>query len=314
MPDDLTTFLILLVFLGVFSFFFIDWVGLGTSAVDYQNIWNCIKDGGWSNGVNTCDFYPPLWIFLGRFFSAQELFYKQFVMIVFALFTPLVLYWITKKPIIVWFYFSATNYFYAVTTSAFFAQGLAMSIILSMIFIKNIWLRLLILTLLIVAHSTSFYLGIFFLALLLLEESNFTGIPGKLKGFLVCSPFWNQTPPVMINTTVVKTNSVFGAFTLNTIGSILLKRTPLPFLYFSVKSLIAEKKLALLGLLVVSFLVGVFYHERSFYFMSFPMLIGLTLFYSQTSRPMQKAILVLTVVNFIFNIEQFILLKINCPN
>lgn len=292
-----------LIFLLLFSVVLFDYVGLDRTAVDYQNILGCITSGTWIDKEYNCSNYPPLWIWIGKLFVGRPEFYDQFVLVVFALVTPLVMYKITKNPITSWFYFSTTSFFYATITSAFFSQAFAYTLILSMYFQKD-WQRILTLVLLILAHSSSFIFGLIFFIGLSLQNK-------RVASFLAsCSPFWNQNPDFISSRIAGNTDA--GYFTLNSFFSALTKKIPLPFLYFATKELVKRKEIGLLVYLIVSVLAGVFVHERGFYFAALPMVIGLTWYYEKTSNKMKLGLILLSFLQFVLNIEQLVLLKLNC--
>ena len=292
-----------------FSIFFTDQLGNYSKMVDYNNIWTCISQGYFpdsGSGIYSCEHYPPALIQIGKVFFNQEVFFKQFLLIIFTLITPLALYKITKEPITVWFYFSTSGYIWGLITGSFFAQALSITLILSMYFLKD-WQRIFTLLFLIFVHSTSFLFGLVFFLLLLIEENFFKNknFNGLSKFSLACSPFWGKLgPPGILTNKIANESNLTGFVTINTILSILFKRTPLPFLYFSVKKLLQEKSIALLGFMFISFAAGFVLHERGFWFASLPMIIGLSWYYRDTSKKMKIAILILSLIYFIFFLQQ----------
>ena len=142
-------------------------IGNNSKMVDYVNIWSCIKTGKFSSGnteiehLEKCESYPGLIVFLGKAFSSREIFYKYFLLFLFAFIMPLVLFKITNNWISTFFYFSTTNYFWALLTSSFFAQALSILLVFSLVFLKE-WQKIVVLVLLIIAHSTGFILGLVF--------------------------------------------------------------------------------------------------------------------------------------------------------
>jgi len=282
-------------------------IGQDGKMVDYFNVWSCIKHGQFEEAnpyaVYSCESYPPLLIQIGSIMKGKEIYYKQFLLLLFGLLMPLVLFKYTNNPITVFFYFSATNYFWALLTSSFFAQALALMLILSMGWLKE-WQRIAVLFLSIIAHSTSFLMALGFYLLLLIQENKF-----KLPQIFVgCSPFWGKTgPPAVIDgkmPSAVLSNTA-GYLTPNVLLSVFFKRIPIPFAYFSVKELIKKNQIALLGLFFFSFMVGAVFHERAFYFMALPMVIGLTWYYEKSETRMKNLILLISGLLMIFHILQF---------
>ena len=277
--------------------------------VDYKNIWTCISlgyfpDGG--DGIYSCEQYPPAIIQIGGIFLNREIFFKQFLLIAFMLVMPLVLYKITNEPIAVWFYFSTTSYAWSLITGSFFAQALSVILILSMYFLRDRD-RILVLLVLVITHSTGFLFGLIFFFLLLIEENFFRNkeFPWLPKFLLGCSPFWGEAgPPEIVNTKIANQVNLTGFVSVNTILSVLFKRTPLPFLYFSVKKLLQERSVALLGFMFISFVAGFVLHERGFWFATLPMVVGLSWYYRDTSPKMKKLLLLLSVIYFVFFLQQ----------
>ena len=277
--------------------------------IDYVNIRDCITKGEFADsgtkGYNIvpCESYPPLIIWVGKIFSAREIFFKQFLLFLFAFIAPLILYKATGQPIAAWFYFSTTSFFFAVITGAFYAQALSVLLLMAMLFVRT-ELRIVLLALSILAHSSSFPIAIAFFFLLELE--NF----GKLKGFLICSPFWNKVPDALTGD-IIPQNS-YSHLTINVILSYLIKRTPLVFLIPSVWQLIKERKIALLFLMAVFMGAGIIIHERAWYFAALPMVCGLAWYYEKAKPNIQRLLIISTVIFFAFNIQQLIGLLVNC--
>lgn len=300
-----------------FSVFFIDQLGNYSQMVDYNNIWTCINSGYFpdsQDGIYSCENYPPALIELGRTFLNREIFFKQFLLIALMFIMPMVLYSITKEPITVWFYFAATDYAWGLITGSFFAQALSMILILAMYSAKDRD-RIIILVLLIFVHSTSFLFGLIFFFLLLIEENFIRGkeLPWLPKIVATCSPFWGKTgAPEIAQTKVSNQINLTGFVTINTLLSVLVKRTPLPFLYFSIKKLLEKRSIALLGFMFISFAGGFFLHERGFSFAALPMVVGLSWYYRDTSKKMKIAIIGLSVIYFVFFLEQTIASKLVC--
>ena len=250
-------------------------------------------------------------------FSARQTFFNQLILILFTFVMPLVLYKITHNPITIWFYFSTTSFFWVLLTSSFLAQAFGFILILSMYWLNN-WQRIIILFLSIITHSTTFYIAIGFFALLLIQEhfkkNPYKGFQDLLPKALACSPIWgSQGAPEVLANPIVNTGAHPDAIiTLNTLLSVFVKRTPLPFLLMSLKGLIDRRELALLGLMAVSFAGGLLIHERGFNFAGLPMVIGLTFFFEKSDKKWKIGIIVLSIIYFLFNIQQLHAFIGNC--
>lgn len=233
----------------------------------------------------------------------------------FAFILPLVLFKITREPIAIWFYFSASSFFWGLITASYFAQTLGFIIVLGMYFVK--WpARVILLALCILTHSTMFFVGLAFLLLLSIQDYLLSNKKWVEWLMAACSPFWGQVPKQMeetvIETKMVSAHSLDGAVTINTLLSVIAKRTPLPFLWFSVKELVKRREIALLGLLLFMFIAGFTYHDRAFHFAALPMVCGLSWYYSKTSRKMKLGLLLLSGAYFVFNLQQLVSLAIYC--
>ena len=308
-------FLICMFFLFISSSYLIPYVGFFGKMVDYENIWSCIRLGkmadGISNDTHNCLSYPPVWIQLGKIFSGREIFYKQMILIIFSLIMPLILFYITKEWITVWFYFTATNYYWALLTSSFFPQAFSILLIMSMYFVKDRY-KIILLFLATITHSFGFSIGLIFLILLKLND-----IIKENNILLNCSPFFGND----FNTNIINSDTVLieggggieGHLKIKSLGSLLTKRIPLPFLYFGIKGLLKKKEYALFGLTVFFFVSGLFYHERSFYFMSLPIICGLGFHWKKILNPFLKyGIIFLTLAYLFFHLEQLFALGVYC--
>jgi len=298
-----------------FNFFFVNYVGLFSTSVDYVQMYSCTTEGVFIENIESCSTYPPLFMFIAKMFSVREIFFKQLILFLFAFVMPLVLYKITKEPITVWFYFSTINFFYAIITSGFFSQGLSMILIFSMFFLKG-WKRMAILPLTIIAHSTSFLIAIVVYLLIALEEYYNKTYPnkkifGELKKFFVCSPFWGIVPKEF-NSVINQTVLDDGFTSINIVLSVLFKRIPIFFFIPAIYKFYKEKMFALFLLSIFFIVVGFFIHARSFYFAGLPMVIGLTYFYKDCCKTKKKIILLGSIVYFVFFVQQLYALGMSC--
>jgi len=78
-------------------------------------------------------------------------------------------------------------------------------------------------------------------------------------------------------------------------------------LYIAIKKLWQRKEIALIGFIGICFLAGYLYNQSS-EFAALPMVCGLSWYYAQATKRMQKALLFFTFALFLFNFYQFLLL------
>lgn len=278
---------------------------LGTSN-DYQNMFKCTTENTFVQGSQwSCEHYPPLMKWVGGLFTAREEHYKEFLVTLTFLVLPLVLYGVSKNPLTVWFYFSVTNYSYASITSMFIAQHALMILLFSMFLGKDRHRFFLFLGA-IILHSTGFWLALITWGLIKFQEWFSESSFDLKKIFLGCSPFWGDKIPPILNQKMLSSAELgAGYLTPNILLSFLVKRTPLPYLYLAVKELGKRKELALLGLMVIFTIAGLGIHERGFYFVALPMVIGLTWSYETLSVFHKKLLLISSFLFFLWNIYQF---------
>ena len=141
---------------------------------------------------------------------------------------------------------------------------------------------------------------------MLLIQENWDSIKGfGSKAVLGCSPVWGNNVPDELSNTLIDSNiHASGLVTANTVLSVLIKRTPLPFLFFSVKELVKRREIALLGFMLISLVAGLFVHERGFFFMALPMVVGLSWFYTGLEKKYKYLMLGGSVLFFAFNVQQ----------
>jgi hypothetical protein len=292
------------IFLGLLAVIIVSTVGLqfvgsNAQAIDYVNFYRCAKDGSFINSTTGCAAYPPLFIWLVKLFVTRELFYQQLLIVLFAFILPLVLFKITEKPIAVWFYFSTTTFFYVLLTASFFAQAFAFILILSMVFVKD-WQRIILLLLSIITHSTSFYISLGFYLLLLLEEN--AKITDNI--LMACVPTVTKIIGTIGEQKIKFLQASGESITPNTIVTVFLKRIPLHFFVLSVKELWDRKKIALLGLMILLCIAGIFYDNRAFHFAGLILVCGVTWFYEKQTKLVKILLLILSLIQFLIGLRE----------
>lgn len=256
---------------------------------DYANFYNCAKHGVFVNGQpQGCETYPPLLIWILKLFVTREIFFTVFVAVLSAVVFPLILFKITNKPIVVWFYFTTSTFFFVFVSTSFFANGFVFFLVLCMIFVKD-WVRIVILLVATISHTTGFVLALGFFVFLLLEENLLHFFPG-----LCVSVFNNQPTQIGEHT---------GGFTFPIAIPALF--TSIPF-YFGIPAVYAffkTKKFALLALFLSTFFVGLFVDSRGFHFSGVLICLGTTFFWDTASARIKIVLLVLSCVQLYGNMR-----------
>lgn len=318
MQKDTQAILIALFFFCTYLFLFQNQIGmLGEDwAIDYSNYLSCANDGKFKEVPaeadiaeqqkhEQCERYPPITILIFEIFSGRTIWMQQFLLFVFAFIAPLIIYKITGEPIAALLYFSFSFFSYAITTAV--AQPLSLLLILSMLFLKD-WQRILILPLLILVHSYAFVIGVAFFAMIKAWELLNDKLPGA---FLVCSPFWGQTPE-SVQTVLIQQTTNEGVIRINTILSFLTKRSPLPFLILGTKKLIEMRHIPLLGFMAMMLFGALTIHERALHFVALPVMCGMAWQYRDANNKW-KAVIIATALIFIaVQVWQLLALGQNC--
>lgn len=267
----------------------------------------------YSNALTLSSNYKPLFPLLAHSFTVSQDLFKDFAVLLFALMLPMVLVFVTGKDVIAWFYFSTTSLFYTIIPGLY-GQGLTF-ILLSLMFIKNNWLRASLFILSFFVHSQAPYLiGATWIALCFMENKNdlklyfkkyYTKIGVVINSF--CSPFWGKKIPEVLNQNLNLTggNNADAFMTGNHLLALFFKLIPLPFLYFSLKAFWIKQK-ELIVLMIAIFIASFFISARVLYVLPVFMLLGVTQYYASASKNQQKLIIYLSVLCFAFQLEQFL--------
>lgn len=243
--------------------------------------------------------YAPLLPFVGSFFSTSQELYKSLIIIILGVITPLLLIGITRKWYASIFYFSISNYFYA-TIAGHYAEALLLVFFLSLLYFKDDRIRGLLFLIGCFSHSQAPMVLSITLLLLLIND--------KAKKYLfpigACSPFWGENKPVVLKNFVYNVGYEPNSLTINDLLGVIIKKTPLPFLYFAVKSFIERKEYHYILLCVISVVGGIFYNDRVFDLLAIIMIIGFTQSYEGLSN--KKIWLFIIAGHLLINILSFI--------
>ena len=256
--------------------------------------------------VGGCGKYPPVLIKILSLFSSRDEFVIYFFLIVATILVPLTLVKITGQEITAWFYFSATNFYFALISAGFYAQTLAVMLTFTMLLTKRWYLRIGLLLVASFTHTTGFLMASTFWFVLSLQEQS-------KQGFFVCSPFFGKETPEIFNTPLLISSKGFSAFSVGTLLSVMIKRLPFFFLFPALLTLWKRKEIALLMLFAVFFGAGLLIHDRGFYMAALPMVIGLSYYYKDEKSTLIKGgILIISIAVFFFNLFQVYSLITSC--
>ena len=224
--------------------------------------------------------YPPLFHWFASLFSFQEESFYLFSLFFLGLVIPITLYFLTKHWIVVLFYFSATSFFYFSETGIY-PQALAIWLMLLMLYFKNWKVRIALILLGLLAHSTGFYLLGLTAMLLFLKESK---VLSSLPFFpFACSGYFPEkgSRPNELLATEIMAGSSSGksnALNLGNLTKFCVEIFPLPFALMALQGFWLKKNWHLF-LLFTAGLVGGLFDYRMFFVSAIVGLIGLTDFY-----------------------------------
>ena len=263
----------LLVCLFVFSVLFI-LSGNNAYAPHFESHLNMALDNSVDPG------YAPLLRIISGPFAVSESYYFFFVLFILALVLPLLVTKISGNWLGAVFYFSISFWFWF-GLDGHLAQALAFVFVLLLFSVKNNWLRLGIVLIGSLAHSTAGILMLAsFLFVLLNENKDWFH---KFKGFLVCSPFFGKFVDSQVATSIKSTGSnliidngyVLHDITFSSLFLTFIKITPIPFLIVSIKHFFEASDFDFLCLMFFSFFCGLFFGgPRVFYLAGLLMIIG----------------------------------------
>ncbi len=261
-----------------------------------------------------CDSYYPLLHFMGRFFSFSPLAFSNFLMVIVIFITPLILFFITRNWITVWFYFSVTQYVYLIQTGGAYPQALAGIFLLIFIYTKSSYLRIPILLVATLAHSQAFVL-LLFVWFIELFFKNFKSIK---TFFPACSAIFGRTAEDPIGQRVsLEVLNKHGLqlihIPIKDIANFFIRIFPLPFLIMAFWQLKKEKNWALIVVTLFVVYYGIAVGQaRIFLIVPLILLPTLTNFYSGLDKRWKRWFIVLTIVTFTVNFGTWLLFKVNC--
>lgn len=223
--------------------------------------------------------YPPLFHWAAQFFSFREESFYSFTLFFLGLILPLTLFFLTRHWVSVLFYFSATSFFYFFETGVY-PQALAIWLMLLMLYFKSWPVRIALILLGILAHSTGFYLLALTAFLLFLKESKaLPFFPFACSGYF---PEEGSRPNELLETEIVAGSSSGRSNALNfgNLTKFLVEIFPLPFALMAINGFWMEKNWHLF-LLFLAGIIGGLFDYRIFYVSAIVGLIGLTDFYKR---------------------------------
>ncbi len=254
-----------------------------------------------------CQGYFPLLHILGTIFSFSKFAFSRYLMFLLVFITPLILFYITKKWIVTWFYFATTQYVYLIEGGGAYPQALAGIFLLLLLSTKNNYLRAIILLVSIISHSQAFILiGISWLVILFFENFSFKNV------FPACSALFGRTVDPPLGEKVLIDVGPKGFFLWKDILNFFVRIFPFPFLIAAFWQLHKQKNYAFIVLTVIFFGLGIFVSPRIFYNVPLILLPALTVFYHTLKGKWKYGFLVLTVLSFVVQMGTWILFKVNC--
>lgn len=302
--------LVCVFFLLFFSLIPLSWHRVGDFNFHFE------KAGENCTGVyeeQRCDSYYPLLHFLGAPFSFSPHAFANFLMILVVFITPLILFFFTRKWITVWFYFSATQYVYAIQAGAY-PQALVGIFLLLFLFTKNPYLKFPILVFALLAHSQGFVLLLIVWVVQLFFD-NFKSIKSffpacsAIFGKQAVDPIGQQVSINIIN----KQGFQLIHFPLKDVANFFVRTFPFPFLVAAVWQLKKDKNYALIAVTAIAFYYGLAVGQsRIFLVVPLILLPALTSFYSNLDKKWKKWFVVLSIITFVINFGTWFMFKVNC--
>lgn len=295
-------------FLLVFSIVPFDWHLVG----DFD--FHFLKAGENCEGdlKEHCDVYFPLLHLLGSPFGFSKFAFGYFLLILLVFVTPMILFLRTRHWISSWLYFSATQYLYVIHGGAAYPQMLAGIFLLLFVWIKNPFVRLLLLIAGIMSHSQAYIL----LLVVWVLEMAFEYVP-KLSFFPACSGVVGKGNEILnerVTFEVVNRNGLQVVHVLiKDIANFFIRTFPLPFLIMALYQVKKEKQYFIIAVCALAFYYGLSVSQaRVFLVIPLLLLPFLTNFYKALSPNWKKAFILLSIVTFIINFGSWASYKLNC--
>lgn len=299
-----------LFFLLVFVFVPANWHYVADFEFHFQKLQGCQNH----YDEEACKTYFPLLHLLGGIFAFSKLAFARFLMFLIVFVTPMALFFVTRKWITVWFYFSTTQYLYLIEGGGAYPQALTAILLLFLLGTKNNYVRGIILVAAMLSHSQGFYLiAVAWFVIAFFESKkamNFFPACSGVFGTTVIKPLTEK-----IDITVLNINGPqILKLPIKDVLNFFVRGFPFPFLIASIYQLIMEKNYAPIVLAGIFFYAGIAMTPRIFIIIPLILLPALTSFYFRLSGWPKKAFLGLTVLSFVFQFGTWALYKINCLN
>jgi len=297
--------MVCLAFLLFFSLTPISWHTIADFNFHFEKAKGCDSE--------KCQTYFPLLHWIGGFFSFNKpifLFYLNFLLL-FA--TPMALFFITRKWITVWLYFSTTQYVYLMNGGGAYPQVLSIVFWLGLFATKNNFIRLALFILGVIAHSQ----GLILLGLTWLLLSAKEGW-GK-SFFPVCSSIFGRQE--VLSQKVSQELITRNGFSLIEIPlkdflNFFVRGFPLPFFLVALWQSIFKEKDWIPIILSAFFFYSAVISSPSISAGRILVLIGLaflpalTRFYEGFTH--KKWFVALTIISFLVNFVTWISYKLTC--
>jgi hypothetical protein len=269
------------------------------------------KEMGKVPGYNL-DYAPLLRSFSGWFAWSSQ-YWFALILFLFAVITPLLLFQITRNWLAVPFYFFITNYFYAIVGAGLYAQGLVIIFLLALFCTKNNYVRLVLVFVGSLSHSTAPLLLVIGLILILFEENYkewYCGLYDKV--LLGCSPIFGMNTPQVLKTSLASVPGKAWSLSLGGLIGFFVKTCPLPFLFAAIIEWVKEKRISFLLLCGIAFVLSFFWNSRILLLIAPFMVIGFTNYFETLKH--KKLWSIIIIIFGLFNFQQYlwVVLEVGC--
>ena len=243
---------------------------------------------------NGCKGQPYLFHLFASIFSYKDSGFFFFLIFFLGIVFPFTIYFLTKQPLSVLFFFTVSDFFY-ISRSPLPTVTVIWVVLLMFIF-KKWWHRAVLLLVCILAHTLGFYLGLGALALIYFFETDWRAFfPSFLGG---CYNKFGNVVDSLIGTKIAFLTAPDNKLNYFLVGDYLSSLTwnaPLPFFVVAIWGFFKEKKWPLLILLCGSlFLTG--FTWRFKFFLGILCIVGVSFAYSHCSRNKKILLLVAAII------------------
>ena len=259
---------------------------------DYTNHFEKSSEGcggltteGWSE--TACEEYTPLYHNLVRPFTSSHELFRVANVILFVIITPFILYWITRNPLSIMFYFTLSSYVFFIM-DGIFPQGLAMLLGLGIFATRDRIAQVGFVMLMNFSHGIGLELGILLFIVRNLPYD-------KIGNWIICSGVFGEKTPNILKEQIPNTNGGYYWNMANLVHP-FIKIFPLPFVLLSVYQYFVSKKWDWLVIGIITFTLPLFISPRVFYLMPLFLIPGLTWFYEKTSHQNKQFILLACIL------------------